>query len=137
VRTINNFSYPTQLLAVFVRDEGHIDLETAINRLTDRPAHVLGLPNRGRIQVGRAADLVVLDLDALDLGPIRISHDLPGGAPRIVQDAHGYRAIAVNGVVTLEDDEPDGPGARRAGAQRGALTSRNPSLRGGPARHID
>jgi N-acyl-D-amino-acid deacylase len=109
VRTINNFSYPTQLLAVFVRDEGHIDLETAINRLTDRPAHVLGLPNRGRIQVGRAADLVVVDLDALDLGPIRISHDLPGGAPRIVQDAHGYRAIAVNGVVTLEDDEPTGP----------------------------
>jgi N-acyl-D-amino-acid deacylase len=106
VRTINNFSYPSQVLAVLVRDEGRVDLETAINRLTSRPASVLGLPNRGRIQVGRAADLVVVDLDSLDLGPIRISHDLPGGAPRIVQDACGYRAIAVNGVVTVEDGEP-------------------------------
>jgi N-acyl-D-aspartate/D-glutamate deacylase len=113
VRTINNFSYPSEVLAVLVRDEGRVDLETAINRLTDRPASVLGLPDRGRIQAGYAADLVVVDLDSLDLGPIMISHDLPGGAPRIVQDAHGYRAIAVNGVVTLMDGEPTGrtPGA--------------------------
>ena len=106
VRTINNFSYPSHVLAVLVRDEGRVDLETAVNRLTDRPANVLGLPNRGRIEVGRAADLVVVDLDALGVGPIRISHDLPGGAPRIVQDARGYRAIAVNGVVTVQDGEP-------------------------------
>jgi N-acyl-D-amino-acid deacylase len=108
VRTINNFSYPSQVLAGLVRDEGRLDLETAINRLTDRPANVLGLPNRGRIEVGRAADLLVVDLEALALGPISISHDLPGGAPRIVQNVRGYRAIAVNGVVTLEDGEPTG-----------------------------
>lgn len=108
VRTINNFSYPSEVLAVLVRDEGRVELETAINRLTDRPARVLGLPDRGRVQVGSAADLVVLDLDSLHLGPITISHDLPGGAPRIVQDARGYRAIVVNGMVTLEDGQPTG-----------------------------
>jgi N-acyl-D-aspartate/D-glutamate deacylase len=108
VRTINNFSYPSEVLSVLVRDEGRVELETAINRLTSRPATILGLPNRGRIAVGLAADLVVLDLEELDLGPLTVRHDLPGDAPRIFQDARGYRAIAVNGVVTLEDGEPTG-----------------------------
>lgn len=106
VRTINNFSYPSEVLSVLVRDEGRVDLETAINRLTSRPASVLGLPDRGRIGVGLAADLVVLDLDQLDLGPLTVRHDLPGEASRLFQDARGYRAIVVNGVVTLEDGEP-------------------------------
>src|SRR5260370_41860532 len=84
VRTINNFSYPSQALSVLVRDDGRVGLETAVNRLTDRPATILGLPDRGRIGVGRAGDLVVLDLEELTLGPLPVKHDLPGGAPRIL-----------------------------------------------------
>lgn len=108
IRTINNFSYPSEVLAVLVRDEGRIDLETAINRLTARPADVLGLADRGRIGVGLVADLVVLDLDDLALGPLTVRHDLPGDAPRIFQDARGYRGVVVHGALTLEDGQPTG-----------------------------
>jgi N-acyl-D-amino-acid deacylase len=103
-----------------VRDEGRIELATAINRLTARPADVLGLRDRGRIRAGLAADLVVIDLDRLGLAPLTVSHDLPGDAPRLFQGAHGYRAIAVNGVVTLEDGEPTGraPGQLMRSAAR-------------------
>ena len=108
IRTINNFSYPSEVLAVLVRDVGRIDLETAINRLTARPASVLGLADGGRIGVGLVADLVVLDLDDLALGPLAVRHDLPAGAPRIFQDARGYRGVVVNGALTLEDVQPTG-----------------------------
>ena len=38
----------------------------------------------------------------------RIVHDFPGGAPRYVQRASGYRATVVNGVLSLLDGELTG-----------------------------
>jgi N-acyl-D-aspartate/D-glutamate deacylase len=108
VTSINNFSYPSQLLTRLVRDEGALPLELAVSRMTARPAAVLGLADRGRIDVGWAADLTVFDLDRLRLGRLGVAHDLPGGAPRLFQDAAGYRMVAVNGTVTIEDDQPTG-----------------------------
>jgi len=108
VTSISNFAYPSQVLARLVRDEGALPLELAVSRMTARPAAVLGLPDRGRIEVGLAGDLTVFDLDRLRLGRLGVAHDLPGGAPRLFQDAEGYRMVAVNGTVTIADDEPTG-----------------------------
>lgn len=36
--------------------------------------------------------------------PSEIAHDLPGGEWRRIQRAKGYRAILVNGEVTIEND---------------------------------
>ena len=77
-----------------------LSLETAVQRMSGHPAAFLGIPERGVLREGWAADLVVIDLEALAL-----ACDLPGGAPRLYQGAQGYRAVLVNGVTTLQDDQ--------------------------------
>jgi N-acyl-D-aspartate/D-glutamate deacylase len=92
-------------------------------KLSFLPAQVAGLHDRGALQVGAAADIVVYDLDALRPDPdfdYDQAYDLPGGDWRRVQRAVGYRWTIVNGEVTFEDGNCTGavPGALlRAGAQ--------------------
>jgi N-acyl-D-aspartate/D-glutamate deacylase len=50
-----------RILAHYVREEGVLPLETAIQRVTSLPANRLGLRDRGRIAEGLAADLVVFN----------------------------------------------------------------------------
>lgn len=52
--------YP-RLLGRFVRDEGRLSLESAIRMATSAPAARVGLRERGRVAVGMAADLTILD----------------------------------------------------------------------------
>ncbi len=97
VMSISNFSYPTELLARLVRDEGALTVEQAVHRLTAQPAAFHGLDDRGVLAPGRPADVVVFDLDRLALGPVETRSDLPGGAPRLWQGATGYVARLVDG----------------------------------------
>ena len=53
-------SYP-RVLGQFVREEGLLGLEEAVRHMTGAPAARLGLPDRGLIRDGYAADLVVFD----------------------------------------------------------------------------
>jgi N-acyl-D-aspartate/D-glutamate deacylase len=99
VLSISNFSYPTELLARFVRDDGALTLEQAVHRLTRQPAEFYGLGDRGVLAAGRPADVVVVDLDRLALGPVELRTDLPGAAPRLWQGATGYVARIVDGVL--------------------------------------
>lgn len=50
-----------RILEHYVRDEKVISLVEAIRRMTSLPAEIFGLKNRGRIRVGKIADLVLLD----------------------------------------------------------------------------
>ena len=115
-------SYPTFLLAYWGRDRtsGRIGLPEIVRSLTATPAAVLGLTDRGRIEVGLKADLNVIDFDRLNLQVPRTVHDLPSGGRRLTQDADGYVATLVSGQVIRRDGEPTGvlPGRmiRRAGA---------------------
>lgn len=108
VNSITNFTYPTYLLAVIARDSGSIPLATAVRELTARPAEVVGIRDRGSVRAGYRADLCVIDLDRLTVGAAQVRTDLPAGATRIVQRAIGYRAVLVNGMVVLRDDELTG-----------------------------
>ena len=51
------------------------------------------------------ADVNVIDFDALTFGTARMAWDLPGGAPRLVQQASGYRHTICAGVETVQGDE--------------------------------
>jgi N-acyl-D-aspartate/D-glutamate deacylase len=82
--------------------------ELAINRLTRVPARMHGLRDRGELTAGAPADVCVIDPERLALGAPAVQHDLPGGAPRLVQPGFGYRAVLVNGVQTIENDTPTG-----------------------------
>ena len=108
VMTITNYTYPTVVLSDLVRERGALTLETAVGRMTSHPAAFLGLPDRGVLAPGYRADIAVIDFDALGLGPMQVATDLPGGAPRLFQAARGYRAVLVNGEVTLAADRLTG-----------------------------
>jgi N-acyl-D-aspartate/D-glutamate deacylase len=104
----------TLLLTEHVRDRGDLTVEEGVHQLTGRIAEVFGIHDRGVLAPGRAGDVAVFALDELAYLPDRTVHDLPGGAPRLTRPAGGYRATAVNGVITHADgiatgDRPGGP----------------------------
>jgi N-acyl-D-aspartate/D-glutamate deacylase len=104
--TICDASMPTYVLTHWVRDRTRgprLPLEDAVRRLTSQPAELYGLTDRGRIAEGLRADLNVVDLPALTLHAPRAVADLPAGGTRVLQDATGYRATIVQGVVTRRD----------------------------------
>jgi len=109
-------SYPTFLLTHWARDRHRgpkFSLEYVVRKQTMDTATLFGLSDRGVIQVGKKADLNVIDMDALRLGVPKMVHDLPAGGRRLLQGAMGYDATIVNGVVT-----------RRNGVDTGARPGR-------------
>ncbi len=96
-------SFPTFLLAYWVREKKLLTLEQAVRKLTFDPALLWGLAGRGLIRRGAYADLNVIDLDRLDLELPVVKHEFPASAPHLSQDARGYVATIVNGKVLMRD----------------------------------
>jgi N-acyl-D-aspartate/D-glutamate deacylase len=95
--------YTTSLLGHGVREHQVVTLEEAVRLLTDVPARLYGLAERGRITRGWHADLVLFDPATVDHGPERTRYDLPAGAPRLVADARGITSVLVDGVEVCRD----------------------------------
>ncbi|MEM7018401.1 MAG: amidohydrolase family protein [Pseudomonadota bacterium] len=95
----------THMIEHYVRDSGQIPLERAIHRMTGELARDWGLSDRGTLEVGKAADMVMFDLDAIKCGPEVFVDDFPGEARRYVRHASGYSAVVVNGEIVVRDDE--------------------------------
>ncbi|MBV9091108.1 MAG: amidohydrolase family protein [Mycobacteriaceae bacterium] len=100
--------YTTSLLGHAVREHQVVTLEEAVRLLTDVPARLYGLRQRGRITPGWHADLVMFDPATVDHGPERTRYDLPAGAPRLVADAHGIVSVWVGGVMVCRDGTATG-----------------------------
>jgi N-acyl-D-aspartate/D-glutamate deacylase len=100
--------YSTSLLGEAVRQRGLMSWEEAVQQLTDVPARLYGLRQRGRIAEGWHADLVVLDPETVGHGPERTATDLPGGAWRLVADAVGVEHVYANGVAIVRDGQATG-----------------------------
>jgi len=116
--------FSTHLLGHWVRDKGALSLEAAVRLLTARSADIYGIRDRGRLQPGLAADVVVFDPATVGCGALRRVHDLPGGADRLVADAFGIDFVLVNGQIVREHGSD-------AVAEDGPLPGR--VLRGGAA----
>ena len=102
--------FATDLLGNWVRDKEVMPLEHAIHKLTGEPAGVFGLDDRGTLEVGKAADVVVFDFDTVAPGPLRRIRDFPADGERLVADAP--RACA-----TCRQRHRD-PGRRRTRSRR-------------------
>jgi N-acyl-D-aspartate/D-glutamate deacylase len=89
---------PTDFLAHWVRDRGVVSLERGVRKLTGEIAHLLEV-DRGLLQVGAPADVVVIDYERLSPGPIRRVCDFPADGERLVADQPaGIDHVLVNGV---------------------------------------
>jgi len=120
-------SYPTLFLAECLRGRRWMSMEQAIHNFTDKPARLFGLRDRGRIAEGAYADLVVFDPATVGSQPARLSHDLPGGAVRLVAGSTGVQRVLVNGVETVREGESTGttPGTvLRSGRDTTTVTAR-------------
>ena len=68
---------------------------------------MFGLHDRGTLEVGKAADVVVFDFDTVAPGPLRRIRDFPADGERLVADQpDGMRHVVVNGTVIREDEQP-------------------------------
>ena len=87
----------TYLFRRWVREKQLIALGEAVRMVTARPAAVFGITDRGRLEAGLAADVVIFDPDTIGDEPLTRVRDLPGGADRLVAGATGIDAVIVNG----------------------------------------
>ncbi|HWC36317.1 MAG TPA: amidohydrolase family protein [Mycobacteriales bacterium] len=100
--------YSTSLLANAVRKHQVVSVEEAVHLLSDVPARLYGLVDRGRIAEGAHADIVMFDPDTVDHGVERTRYDLPGGAWRLYAEAEGITSVIVGGVEVCKDGTATG-----------------------------
>jgi len=93
-----------RLLGKYVRDERALPLAEAIRKLTSLPASNLKIRERGRLEKGYYADLVVFD-------PATVADHATFDKPH--QYSTGVSQVFVNGVQVLKDGEPTGAAAGR------------------------
>ncbi len=83
-----SFGAHARLLARYVRESSRLTLERAISMMTSQPAARLGIVDRGRLEQGLAADVVVFD-------PAAVTDTATFADP--CQRAIGVRDVFVNG----------------------------------------
>ena len=88
-----------RVLCRYSREMGLFPLEEAVRKMTSLPAARAGLPDRGVLEAGRFADVVVFDGEA-------VCDRATFEAPKRL--AVGIEHVIVNGVPVLRDGEPTG-----------------------------
>jgi N-acyl-D-amino-acid deacylase len=96
-----------RVLGVYARDTKLFSWETAINKMTGRPAAKLGLRDRGLLRPGYAADLAIFDpVTVRDEATYQDPHRHPTGIPyvivngQVVIDGGRMRALPAGQVLT-------------------------------------
>jgi len=80
-----------------VREAGLFPLETAVYKMTGLPAGILGLKDRGRIEVGSVADLVLFDPETIADAATYEEPTLP---------ARGIEHVLVSGEFAVDSGKP-------------------------------
>lgn len=103
------------LLGHWVRETGTFPPEEGVRRLTSDPAARYRIPDRGRIEPGAWADLLLFDPDKVGVSPLERVRDLPAGGSRMIRRPLGVHGVWVNGVQIHDGREylplEAGPGA--------------------------
>jgi N-acyl-D-aspartate/D-glutamate deacylase len=98
-------------LAFWTRDRSRgpkLPIEAVVRKMTHDCAALYGLSDRGTIEVGKRADLNVIDYDRLAIAMPKMVYDLPAGAGRLLQPTSGYLATIVAGEITRRNDAETG-----------------------------
>jgi len=110
---IDTFACATSLLGPACRDRGLIKLEEAVHQLTDVPARLYGIKERGRLAEGWAADICIFDPETVGPGQLHTRCDLPSGAARLYAESSGIEHVVVGGVETVRSGGLTGEHAGR------------------------
>jgi N-acyl-D-amino-acid deacylase len=94
-----NYSTNVRVLGYYVRDQHVLTLEDAVRKMTTLPAQILGLPDRGQVRVGFAADLAIFD-------PATVGETNAFEKPKSY--AKGVPYVLVNGVLVIDKGEHTG-----------------------------
>ena len=94
----NDAGFGLHLLGHWVRELGILKLEEAVRKITSQPASVFGIPGRGVLKAGHAADLLLFDPKTVNRGEKKRVQDLPGGGARLITPPVGVHGVWVNGV---------------------------------------
>jgi N-acyl-D-aspartate/D-glutamate deacylase len=121
-----SFNYTTALLGATVRERHLLTIEEAVRLLTDVPAQLYGLVDRGRLAPGYHADIVVIDPATVATDEIGMRFDLPGGSGRLYAGAQGIDHVVVNGTPVVRDSQLTD--ARPGSVLRSGQDTRTPSL---------
>ena len=97
------FNATSAMLGKAVRERQLLPWEEAVHYLSDQPAQLYGLRQRGRLAEGYWADINVIDPTTVGARPTEIRHDLPGGAWRLYGEADGFDHVFVNGTEIVRD----------------------------------
>ena len=110
-----------------VREFGVVSLEEAVHQLTDVPARLYGLPDRGRIADGADRGRSCCSTPTrVGYHTERIRDDLPGGAWRLYADATGISKVLVNGVTVVDDGDFTGATPGHTAPRRSRHPHRHP-----------
>jgi N-acyl-D-aspartate/D-glutamate deacylase len=95
--------YTTRFVGDMIRGRQLVPLEQAIRLITDAPAQLFGLRDRGRLGVGYWADVVVFDPERIGSEDATLVRDLPGGSARLTAGSRGVVRVLVNGAESVID----------------------------------
>jgi N-acyl-D-amino-acid deacylase len=94
-----------RILGYYVREEKVLRLEEAIRKMTSFAAEAAGLPDRGLVKPGFAADLAVFD-------PATVRSAATFESPN--RYSEGFRYVAVNGILVVDEGKITGKKPGRA-----------------------
>jgi N-acyl-D-amino-acid deacylase len=94
----NDAGFGLHLLGHWVREKKVLSLAEAARKLTGDPAGIFGIKDRGRLEVGCAADLLLFDPKTVNRGAKKRVQDLPAGGTRLITPSVGVHGVWVNGV---------------------------------------
>jgi N-acyl-D-aspartate/D-glutamate deacylase len=102
LQTFAGADFPTYFLKHWVREKNTFTLEEGVAALTSEVADFMGLTDRGVLEVGKAADVVIFDAEKVQPELLE-ALQFPGGkAIRLAKRARGVPYVIVNGTPIID-----------------------------------
>jgi N-acyl-D-aspartate/D-glutamate deacylase len=102
LQTFAGADFPTYFLKHWVREKNTFTLEEGVAALTSEVADFMGMSDRGVLEVGKAADVVIFDADEVQPEKLQTEY-FPGGSIRLAKRARGVPFVIVTGKPIIED----------------------------------
>jgi N-acyl-D-aspartate/D-glutamate deacylase len=108
LQTFAGADFPTYFLKHWVREKQTFTLEEGVAALTSEVADFMGLKDRGVLEAGKAADVVIFDADKVEPELLE-TLQFPGGkAIRLAKKARAVPYVIVNGTPIIAEGERTG-----------------------------